>query len=65
MIKIDFEKMGGLIPAVIQDAENGQVLMVAFMDEMCIRDSPDGGLSAALGRQFRRPSLPSEKMITE
>ncbi|HNK04220.1 MAG TPA: phosphoribosyl-AMP cyclohydrolase, partial [Accumulibacter sp.] len=33
MIRIDFEKMGGLIPAVIQDAENGEVLMVAFMDE--------------------------------
>jgi phosphoribosyl-AMP cyclohydrolase len=33
MVKIDFEKMGGLIPAVIQDAENGEVLMVAFMDE--------------------------------
>ncbi len=33
MIKIDYEKMGGLIPAVIQDAENGEVLMVAFMDE--------------------------------
>ena len=32
-IKIDFEKMGGLIPAVIQDVENGEVLMVAFMDE--------------------------------
>ena len=33
MIKIDFEKMGGLLPAVIQDADNGQVLMVAFMEE--------------------------------
>jgi len=33
MIKIDFEKMGGLIPAVIQDNESGDVLMVAFMDE--------------------------------
>jgi len=33
MIKIDFEKMGGLIPAIIQDHETGDVLMVAFMDE--------------------------------
>ena len=32
MIKIDFEKMGGLVPAVIQDFETGEVLMVAFMD---------------------------------
>ena len=33
MIKIDFEKMGGLIPAVIQDNESGEVLMVAFMNK--------------------------------
>ena len=33
MIKIDFAKMGGLIPAIIQDHESGEVLMVAFMDE--------------------------------
>ncbi|HEX9079782.1 MAG TPA: phosphoribosyl-AMP cyclohydrolase [Desulfuromonadaceae bacterium] len=33
MIQIDFDKMGGLIPAIIQDYENGEVLMVAFMDK--------------------------------
>lgn len=33
MISIDFQKMNGLIPAVIQDHETGDVLMVAFMDE--------------------------------
>jgi len=33
MIEIDFQKMNGLIPAVIQDHETGEVLMVAFMDE--------------------------------
>ena len=31
-MQIDFEKMQGLAPAVIQDAENGQVLMVGFMN---------------------------------
>ena len=29
--KIDFAKQGGLIPAIVQDAENGQVLMLAYM----------------------------------
>ena len=43
MIKIDFEKMGGLIPAVIQDAENGQVLMVAFMDEKTLNLTLESG----------------------
>ena len=33
MITIDFNKMNGLIPAVIQDDATGDVLMVAFMDE--------------------------------
>ncbi|MBT0664377.1 phosphoribosyl-AMP cyclohydrolase [Geobacter pelophilus] len=33
MVTIDFNKMNGLIPAVIQDHETGDVLMVAFMDE--------------------------------
>ena len=33
MITINFDKMGGLIPAVIQDHETGDVLMVAFMDQ--------------------------------
>jgi phosphoribosyl-AMP cyclohydrolase len=30
---IDFKKLGGLIPAVVQDATSGEVLMVAFMNE--------------------------------
>ncbi len=33
MITINFDKMGGLIPAIIQDHESGEVLMVAFMDQ--------------------------------
>ena len=31
---LDFKKMGGLIPAVIQDAESGKVLMLAYMNEI-------------------------------
>ena len=33
MMKIDFKKMGGLAPAVIQDADTGEVLMVGFMNQ--------------------------------
>ena len=32
-MKIDFEKMGGLVPAIIQDAETKKVLMLGFMNE--------------------------------
>ena len=30
---MDFTKLNGLIPAVIQDDESGEVLMVAFMNQ--------------------------------
>ena len=29
---LDFDKMGGLIPAIIQDAVSGKVLMLGFMN---------------------------------
>lgn len=32
MIELNFEKMGGLIPVIAQDAETGVVLMLAFMN---------------------------------
>ena len=32
MTQIDFEKMQGLAPAIVQDADNGDVLMVGFMN---------------------------------
>lgn len=32
MIAIDFSKLGGLVPAIVQDAETGEVLMLAFMN---------------------------------
>ena len=30
---IDFEKMGGLVPAIVQDAETKIVLMLGFMND--------------------------------
>ncbi len=32
MIELDFEKMGGLLPAVVQDYRSGEVLMLGFMN---------------------------------
>jgi phosphoribosyl-AMP cyclohydrolase len=31
-MKLDFDKMGGLVPAIIQDAKTDQVLMLAYMN---------------------------------
>jgi len=36
-MKIDFEKMGGLVPAIIQDATTKNVLMLGFMNEEAYR----------------------------
>ncbi len=33
MHELDFSKLGGLIPAVIQDHVSGEVLMVGFMNQ--------------------------------
>lgn len=33
MITLDFEKTGGLLPAIAQDYETGEVLMLAYMNE--------------------------------
>ena len=32
MVTLDFDKLGGLIPAVIQDYRTGEVLMLGFMN---------------------------------
>ena len=32
-MEIDFEKMGGLVPAIIQDAVTKNVLMLGFMNK--------------------------------
>jgi phosphoribosyl-ATP pyrophosphohydrolase/phosphoribosyl-AMP cyclohydrolase len=32
-VKLDFAKMDGLLPAIVQDAQSGEVLMVGFVNE--------------------------------
>ena len=33
MLTINFDKLGGLVPAIAQDYQTGEVLMLAFMNE--------------------------------
>lgn len=33
MVELNFKKMGGLIPVVVQDYKTGEVLMLAFMNQ--------------------------------
>lgn len=41
--KIDFSKQGGLVPAIIQDYQTGQVLMLAYMNEVALQKTLETG----------------------
>ena len=42
---VDFDKAGGLVPAVVQDAADGTVLTVAYMDAEALRRTLETGRS--------------------
>jgi len=41
----DFDKRGGLLPAIAQDADSGQVLMIAYMNREAWRHTLETGLA--------------------
>jgi phosphoribosyl-AMP cyclohydrolase len=47
---VDFSKLQGLIPAVIQDADSGEVLMVGFMNEEALAKTRDTGFATFFSR---------------
>lgn len=40
--QVDFKKSGGLIPAIVQDAENKEVLMLAYMSKESLIKTLEG-----------------------
>ena len=42
-MNIDFEKMQGLVPAIVQDAANGEILMLGFMNKEAWDKTASGG----------------------
>ena len=42
-MQIDFEKMDGLAPAIVQDDATGEVLMVGFMNPEALAKTIDSG----------------------
>lgn len=51
---IDFEKMGGLVPAIIQDAHTKNVLMLGFMNEDAYRVTVETGRVTFFSRTKQR-----------
>jgi phosphoribosyl-AMP cyclohydrolase len=50
MIQLDFNKTGGLVPAIVQDNETGEVLMLGYMN----REAFDATLSTGKATFYSR-----------
>jgi phosphoribosyl-ATP pyrophosphohydrolase/phosphoribosyl-AMP cyclohydrolase len=50
---IDFEKMQGLVPAVIQDADTSELLMVGFMNHAALQKTLQTGFVTFYSRTRR------------
>jgi phosphoribosyl-AMP cyclohydrolase len=57
-MQLDFAKLGGLVPAIIQDAESGEVLMLGFMNEQAYAETRASGavtfFSRTRGKLWRK-----------
>ncbi|WP_347160406.1 bifunctional phosphoribosyl-AMP cyclohydrolase/phosphoribosyl-ATP diphosphatase HisIE [Pontibacter chitinilyticus] len=51
---MDFDKMGGLVPAVIQDNLTGQVLMLGYMNQEALDKTQQEGLVTFFSRSKNR-----------
>jgi phosphoribosyl-AMP cyclohydrolase len=49
-MQIDFDKMQGLVPAVIQDAETGELLMLGFMNREALEMTLASGFATFYSR---------------
>jgi phosphoribosyl-AMP cyclohydrolase len=58
MTMIDFDKSGGLVPAIAQDADTGEVLMLAWMNREAYEETRRTGracyFSRSRGRLWRK-----------
>ncbi len=47
---MDFTKLGGLVPAVIQDEDTNEVLMVGFMNQRALDRTVESGFATFFSR---------------
>ena len=64
--ELDFDKGGGLIAAVVQDADTLQVLMLAFMDRAALDETLDSGeatfFSRSRGGRWRKGETSGDRL---
>lgn len=67
--KVDFDKMNGLTPVVVQDSTSGRILMQAFMDEEALRLTLKTGkahyYSRTRGRIWRKGEESGHEQIVQ
>ena len=51
---MDYTKLDGLVPAVIQDAESGEVLMVGFMNDEALAKTKETGFATFFSRSRQK-----------
>jgi phosphoribosyl-AMP cyclohydrolase len=51
---MDYTKLNGLVPAVIQDAESGEVLMVGFMNDEALARTKETGFATFFSRSRQK-----------
>ncbi len=49
-MQLDFSKLDGLVPAIVQHAQTGRVLMLAFMNEEAFRATAETGYATFYSR---------------
>jgi phosphoribosyl-AMP cyclohydrolase len=54
MPKLNFEKTGGLIPTIVQDAKSGKVLMLAYMNKQAWEMTLRTGLATYFSRSRQK-----------
>ncbi|MEL7532858.1 MAG: bifunctional phosphoribosyl-AMP cyclohydrolase/phosphoribosyl-ATP diphosphatase HisIE [Bacteroidota bacterium] len=53
-MKLDFDKVNGLIPAIIQDAKTNKVLMLGYMNEAALAQTQESGKVTFYSRTKKR-----------
>lgn len=53
-MSLDFDKMNGLVPAIIQDADTAKVLMLGFMNKEAYEKTQESGLVTFFSRTKNR-----------
>src|SRR3546814_14714156 len=51
---IDWSKLGGLVPAIVQDVDTGQVLLLGYMDDAALEETCRSGLVTFYSRSKNR-----------